>query len=327
MKYKNIALVFPGQGSQYVGMGKEFHDQFSFVREIYDRASGILGYDLAEQCFKKPHIGKKIMHRGDLNKTVYTQPAVLITGYACYRVLADTLKKREMEISFPLMAGHSLGEYTALLVSGAIPFKECLELVKKRAVFMTESGKAYPGAGLMAIVDKKKGLDYDKVCSLCKEFELYIALNNTLKQIVVGGAKKNLTELSKELKKERKIGTILKVEGPFHTPIMRPAARKLRKELNRTPFRIGRVPVIANVSTDAVVDPNHIKKDLYEQMYKVVNWRGSVEKMVRNGCDLFIEVGPKKVLRNMIRDIDPSIPSLNVEDMESLEKTVRELAG
>jgi len=143
MKYQNIAVVFPGQGSQYIGMGKDFYDQYPFVRNLYEQASEILGYDLSEQCFKKPHLGKKIMHRADLNKTIYTQPAVLTTGYACYQVLLDALKKREVDITFPIMAGHSLGEYTALLISGAIGFKECLELVKKRAVFMTESGKAY----------------------------------------------------------------------------------------------------------------------------------------------------------------------------------------
>jgi [acyl-carrier-protein] S-malonyltransferase len=152
-----------------------------------------------------------------------------------------------------------------------------------------------------------------------------VTLNNTKKQIVVGGSKKQLAELSKQIKQEGKLATILKVEGPFHTPIMRPAAEKLKKELGKNRLSIGSKPVIANVSSDAIVDPNHIRKELYEQIFKIVNWRGSVEKMIGNGGGLFIEVGPKKVLSNMIKDIEASVSCLNVEDMESLEKTVNEL--
>lgn len=327
MKYKKITLIFPGQGSQYVGMGKEFYDRFKYVRDIYDQANQILGYDLSEQCFKKRKFGKMIMHKDDLNKTIYTQPAVMTTSYACFKVLKATLRERGLDINVPLLAGHSLGEYTALLIAGAMDFKTCLSLVKQRAAYMTELGRGYPGAGLMAIVSKKKELDFDKICVLCKDFEVYVTLNNTKRQIVVGGSKKKLAEMSKKLKEEGTGSTMLKVEGPFHTPIMKPAANKFKKVLDNIPIRIALKPIIANVSTQAIVDPDHIKEEAYEQIYKIVDWRGSVEKVINNGGDLFIEVGPKKVLSTMIKDIDPSIPSLNVEDVESLEKTVNELAG
>ncbi|UCF86064.1 MAG: ACP S-malonyltransferase [Desulfobacteraceae bacterium] len=325
MKNKKIILVFPGQGSQYVGMGKELHEKFKIVRDIYDRADRVLGYKISEQCFKKPGFGKKIMHRTVLDKTIFTQPAVLTTSYACYKALEEKCEERNIDLNVSLLAGHSLGEYTALLISGVMDFETCLKLVAKRAFFMTELGKGYPGAGLMAIVDKKRNLNYKRICDLCKDFELYVTLNNTKKQIVIGGSKKKLAELSKELKKEGKLATILKVEGPFHTPIMRPAAEKLKKELEKSRLSIGSKPVIANVSTDAIVDPNHIRKELYEQIFKIVDWRGSVEKVIGNGGGLFIEVGPKRVLSNMIKDIDTSISCLNVEDVESLEKTVNEL--
>ena len=325
MENKKITLLFPGQGSQYVGMGKEFHEKFKIVRDIYEQADNVLGYKLSEQCFKKPGLGKKIMHRTFLDKTIFTQPAVLTTSYACYKVLEQRCKELNIDLNVSLLAGHSLGEYTALLVSGVIDFESCIKLVAKRAFYMTEVGRGYPGAGLMAIVDKKRNLNYRRVCSLCKDFGLYVTLNNTKKQIVVGGSKKQLAELSKQIKQEGKLATILKVEGPFHTPIMRPAAEKLKKELEKGRLSIGSKPVIANVSSDAIVDPNHIKKELYEQIFKIVNWRGSVEKMIGNGGGLFIEVGPKKVLSNMIKDIDSSVSCLNVEDMESLEKTVNEL--
>jgi [acyl-carrier-protein] S-malonyltransferase len=327
MKYKKITLLFPGQGSQYVGMGKEFYDRFKFVRDIYDQANQILGYDLSEQCFKKRKFGKMIMHKDDLNKTIYTQPAVMTTSYACFKVLKATLRERGLDINVSLLAGHSLGEYTALLIAGAMDFKTCLSLVKTRATYMKELGRGYPDAGLMAIVSKKKELDFDKICVLCKDFEVYVTLNNTKRQVVVGGSKKKLAEMSKKLKEEGTSSTMLKVEGPYHTPIMKPAANKFKKVLDNIPIRIALKPIIANVSTQAIVDPDHIKEEAYEQIYKIVDWRGSVEKVINNGGDLFIEVGPKRVLSNMIKDIDPSIPSLNVEDVESLEKTVNELAG
>ncbi len=326
MTYNRITLVFPGQGSQYAGMGKDLYDEFPCVKELYDRADEVLDYNLSEQCFRKGTIRRKFRHWDDLNKTVNTQPAVLTTSYACFQALQKTCKDGKIELEIALLAGHSLGEYTALLVAGAMDFKTCLELVRKRATYMTELGSGYPGAGLMAIIEKDGDLDYDKVANLCNNYEVYITLKNTKKQVVVGGSKRQLSEMAKELKKEGQMATMLKVEGPFHTPIMKPAADKFKKELDRTRFKIATKPIVANVSTDAIVDPNHIKQELYNQIFNVVNWRRTVEKIIENGGDLMIEVGPKKVLTNMIKDIDPSIPRLNVEDLESLENTVAELA-
>jgi [acyl-carrier-protein] S-malonyltransferase len=325
MTHRNIMFVFPGQGSQYVGMGKEFYDEFQEVRDIFDEAGEVLGYDLSDLCFKKHSFGKFMHRAADLNKTIYTQPAVMTVSYACYRILERRCREEGVSLNPYLMAGHSVGEYTAILVSGAIDLRTALQLIQKRATYMTESGKAYPNSGLMAIVDKNNDLDYDHVCSLCKDFGVYVTLNNTRNQIVVGGAKRRLQDLAKELKNEGKLATLLKVEGPFHTPIMKPAADKYRKELNKHTIRIASKPIMANVSAEAIVDPNHIRGELYEQIYKIVNWRGAVEKAIDNGGNLFLEVGPKKVLTNMIRSIDGGIPGLNVEDMESLEATVRAL--
>ncbi|MBW1702422.1 MAG: ACP S-malonyltransferase [Deltaproteobacteria bacterium] len=324
MKTRRITLIFPGQGSQYVGMGKELFDRFKLVREIYDEATQVLGYDISELCFKKHTFGK-FMHKADLNRTIYTQPAVLTMSYACYRVLEETCKECNVDLNTSLLAGHSLGEYTALLISGAMDFKTTLSLVQKRATFMTEWGKAYPDAGLMAIVDKGRELDYDRICALCKDFGVYVTLNNTRSQVVVGGSKRRLAEMGKELKREGKRSTMLKVEGPFHTPIMKPAADKFKKELDKSEIHIASKPVMANVTSEAIVDPAHIRKELHEQIFKIVNWRGGIERIAHNRETLFIEVGPKKVLSNMINDIDPSIPRLNIEDVESLEKTVKEL--
>ncbi len=322
---KRTILIFPGQGSQYVGMGKDLYDRFPLVRSIYDEASQVLGYDMAELSFQK-HMFGKFTHKADLNKTLYTQPAILTMSYACYKVLEETCKDCEVDLNISLMAGHSLGEYTALLAAEAMDFKTTLSIVHKRAELMTEWGTSYPGAGLMALVRKGKEIDNAKICALCKEFGVFITLNNTPSQIVVGGSKKRLAEMGDQLKKEGLLSTLLKVEGPFHTPIMKPAADKFKKHLERCEMEIASIPVIANVTTEAIVDPIHIREELYNQIFNVVNWRGTIERLIRRPDTLFIELGPKEVLSNMIRDIDPSVPRIHMEDNDSLEKTVKRLA-
>jgi [acyl-carrier-protein] S-malonyltransferase len=326
MKYEKIAFIFPGQGSQYVGMGKDLFDQYKFVRDIYKQAAQVLGYDIAEKCHRKPRLDRKMLHTADLDKTIFTQPSVLITSYACYRAFQRRLDEQGLEVYPTFLAGHSLGEYTALLVAGSVDFETCVDLVNKRATYITEFGQGYPDAGLMAIIDRNSGLSLRKLEDLCSEFQVYITLMNTKKQVVIGGFKKNLSELSKKVKSEGGIATNLRVEGPFHTPLMKPAADKFKKTLTNTQLRIASHPVIANVSTDAIVDPVHIKRELYEQIFTFVNWRKSMEKIIENGADLFIEIGPKTVLSKMIKDIDSSIPSMNISDMESLDATVKALA-
>jgi [acyl-carrier-protein] S-malonyltransferase len=179
----------------------------------------------------------------------------------------------------------------------------------------------------MAIVNRGKSLPYSEIDKLCKEAQVYVTLVNTKSQIVVGGFKKNLDDMAKRLKKEGMIATHLKVEGPFHTPLMKPAADKFKGELYSSYMAIALKPVIANVTSQAIVDPNHIKDELYEQIFTCVDWRRSVEKMVDNGADLFIEIGPKKVLSNMIKDIDNAVPRLNIENLESLQSTMKELGA
>jgi len=141
----------------------------------------------------------------------------------------------------------------------------------------------------------------------------------------VGGSKKRLSEMADVLKKQGVLSTMLKVEGPFHTPIMKPAADKFRKHLDKCEMEIASRPILANVSTEAIVDPIHIRQELYDQIFNVVNWRGTVERIVRKPEILFIELGPKQVLTNMIKDIDPSVPRINMEDTQSLERTVQKI--
>ncbi len=326
MPYRKLTMVFPGQGSQYVGMGKDLHDRFDLARRIFQEASEILGYDMAEKCFKAPTLGKFI-HRSDLDKTIYTQPAVMVASYACYRVFEEFCRECGVRLQPSFLAGHSLGEYTALLVAGAFDFRTAVRLVQKRATLITEFSDHYPDAGLMAVVDKDSELELQGMADACRDFQVYMSLNNTRKQVVVGGFKKNLSELSKKLKKDGKLATVLRVEGPFHTPLMKPAAERFSETLGKTVIYIASTPVIANASSEAIVDPAHVRKELFHQIFTSVEWRSSVEKAIANGADLFIEVGPKKVLTNMLKDIDSAIPCLNVENLESLERTVKELAA
>jgi len=318
---KRTILVFPGQGSQYPGMAKDLYDRFDVVKEVYTQASGVVGYDMAELCFGKSESER----RGDLDKTIYTQTAVLTTGYACFRAFEEACQKKNVAWDTALLAGHSLGEYTALLVSGAMTFETCLRLVQKRATYMTESGEKFPGAGLMALMDRNGGLDFDRIRGLCEDFGVHITLNNTKRQIVVGGSRDRLSAMSKQLNKKETAVKMLNVEGPFHTPMMKPAADKLKGELESCDISIAAKPIIANVSTHVVVDPAYIRHELYEQVFHVVNWRQSMEKAIGNGGHLFIEIGPKKVLTHMLKDIDPSVEATNVEDLASLKKTIEKL--
>jgi [acyl-carrier-protein] S-malonyltransferase len=178
----------------------------------------------------------------------------------------------------------------------------------------------------MAVVNKGKAIDNGKICSMCKDLGVFITLNNTPRQMVVGGSKKRLAEMGDQLKKEGLLSTMLKVEGPFHTPIMKPAADKFKQHLERCEIEIASKPVLANVTTEAIVDPLHIRQELYNQIFNIVNWRGTIERLIRRPDNLFIELGPKQVLSNMIKDIDPSASRINMEDIDSLERTVGRLA-
>lgn len=305
-----IAFVFPGQGSQYVGMGKDLWTNFDEVKALYDEASEALGYDLKELSFNGP--------QEELNKTFRTQPCLLTASMAAYRVLSSH------GIAAYLMAGHSLGEYSAIVASGVIPFKEAVMLTEKRGMFMQE---AVPeGKGLMAAI---LGLDRQKVDDICLSVETgYVssANYNSPGQIVIAG-EKNAVEDAMKLAKNAgaKRAIALSVSVPSHCTLMVEASNRLAELLNTIEIKDPEVPIVNNADAVILSTADRIKASLIKQLNSPLLWEDSVRNMVGTGIDTIIEVGPGKVLTGLIKRIEPSVRLFNVEDTASLSKTLEEL--
>ncbi|MBI5641340.1 MAG: ACP S-malonyltransferase [Nitrospirae bacterium] len=305
-----IAFVFPGQGSQHVGMGKALWEAFDEVKTLYEEASEALGYDLAALSFNGP--------QEELNKTFRTQPSLLTASISAYKVLFS-----KGVIPY-VMAGHSLGEYSAIVAAGVIPFREAVALTEKRGIFMQE---AVPeGKGLMAAI---MGLNRNKVDDVCLSVESgYVspANYNCPGQIVIAGEKiavEDAMNLAKAAGAKRVIP--LAVSVPSHCTLMVSASNRLAELLDTVPFRDAGVPLVNNADALFISSAEKIKLSLIKQLNSPLLWEDSIRKMSGNGVDAFIEVGPGKVLSGLIKRIEPEIRTMNVEDVESLEKTLKEL--
>lgn len=306
-----IAFIFSGQGAQYTGMGKEIYENFDVCKNIYDEANEALGFDLRDMCFNAD--------QDELNKTENTQPAILTTSIAIMQVL------KEKGISPDVTAGLSLGEYSALVCAEAIDFKSAVKLVRKRGKFMQE---AVPeGEGTMAALI---GLDREQVKEVCNragEFGIVEVANlNCPGQIVIGGQVKaieNAVEIAKELGAKKAIR--LKVSAPFHTSMLKAAADNLGRELEQININDLEIPVVTNVTANYIENKNDVKELLTTQVMKSVLWEDSIRKMIDDGVDIFVEIGPGTVLKGFNRKIDRKVTSLNVEDMKSLKKTLEKL--
>jgi [acyl-carrier-protein] S-malonyltransferase len=308
-----VAFVFPGQASQYPGMGKELADTYPAARSAFDEADKALGFSISEMCFSGSE--------EQLKQTANTQPAILTASVAVFRVLAD----KGLQPDF--VAGHSLGEYSALVASGAVKFDKAVELVRKRGTYMQE---AVPqGVGAMAAI---LGLSPAVVADACKraaEGEVCSPANlNSPEQTVISGhagAVKRAVEMASQLGAKRAV--ILPVSAPFHCALMQPAQDRLAADLKNVPFAELRVPLVTNVDADTITTGEEAREALVRQVSMPVRWEESVRLLIDEGVNTFVEVGPGKVLTGLLRQIERSVAALNVEDEKSLATTLDRIAA
>ena len=308
-----IAFIFPGQGSQAVGMGKDLFDKYPIARQTFEEADEALGYKLSQVCFEGPE--------EQLRLTEITQPAILAVSVAALRVLEGRVPKPSF------VAGHSLGEYSAHVASGTITFADAVRTVRNRGKYMQEAVPV--GVGTMAAI---LGMPLEKVAEVCQDAaqgEVCSPANiNSPEQIVISGntaAVERGTKLADERGAKR--AKVLPVSAPFHCALMKPAQDRLEADLNALKTQKPVYPVICNVDASAVTDEQRARETLVAQVTGSVKWEQGIRALIEKGVQTFVEIGPGKVLCGLMRQIDRSKTALNVGDEASLNKTVAEFGS
>ncbi|MGG0903569.1 ACP S-malonyltransferase [Bacillus subtilis] len=307
-----IAFLFPGQGSQFIGMGKELYEQVPAAKRLFDEADETLETKLSSLIFEGD--------AEELTLTYNAQPALLTTSIAVLE------KFKESGITPDFTAGHSLGEYSALVAAGALSFKDAVYTVRKRGEFMNEAVPA--GEGAMAAI---LGMDAEALKQVTDKVTeegnlVQLANLNCPGQIVISGTAKGV-ELASELAKENgaKRAIPLEVSGPFHSELMKPAAEKLKEVLDACDIKDADVPVISNVSADVMTEKAEIKEKLIEQLYSPVRFEESINKLIAEGVTTFIEIGPGKVLSGLVKKVNRRLKTIAVSDPETIELAIQTL--
>ena len=309
-------FMFPGQGSQYIGMGKEICEKYPVAKEVFDKASEITGLDVAAMCFEE---------NDKINITEYTQICMLTVEAALFAVL------KEKGITYDLSAGLSLGEYGALIASGAISMEDAFAIVRKRGIYMQN---AVPeGGGMSAVI----GLDASVIEDACKEvmdnkdmydkgdsslpFTVSVANYNNPKQSVITGRKDAVLAAGKICEEKGALKVVeLNVSGPFHSSLLKGAGEQLAEALKDVEIKDIAIPYIANVTAEYITDKNDVKELLKKQVYSSVRWQQSLELMIKDGVDEFIEIGPGHTLAGFVKKIDRGLKTVNIDTLEDLEK-------
>ena len=304
-----FSVIFPGQGSQIVGMGKEFYNKFDLVKKLFNEADDVLDFNLSQIILNGP--------KEDLDLTANTQPAIYLISYSIFQVV-----KNEFNIDLDkakYFAGHSLGEYSALSCAGYLDFKDTIKILRVRGNAMQNSIPKGEG-GMLAVL----GTKVENIDKILKEnetnFIVQIANDNTDGQIVLSGRIKDLEKLTQILKKEKIKNIKLPVSAPFHCKLMSSATKIMQREISSLEFKSPKVDIISNVTSEPVNEISDIKKLLINQIEKPVRWREIINYMIKKKINKFIEIGPGKVLSGLVKRINRNAELIQINDLEDLKK-------
>ena len=300
-----VAYVFPGQGSQWVGMGRDLYHNFDLAKAVFEQADEALGLPLSQLCFEGPE--------SELLQTVNTQPAIVAVSFACLEAARGVSASPGLPPA-SFVAGHSLGEYTALAAAGVLDFATTAYLARERGRLMHEAAELTPG-GMAAII----GLDEPLLAEVCEQTGTRIANINCPGQLAISGARDNLAQAMDLAKARGAYRAIpLQVSGAFHTPLMQPAVDGMAEIIATLSFGEPIVPIIGNTTAQPLATAESIKQELLSQLCNCVQWQRSVEYMVNDGVSTFIEIGPGKVLAGLIKRIDRNVKILNIGDVDAV---------